>query len=105
MRYNELNRPAAVPAFSRSRHVSALSRYIRDREACSACFAGLVQALRRLEAEGRLQTLRDIVAVGQGYKGETGMLGMGRCTRGFQASVPGCPPTAAAAYAFLRDFT
>ena len=63
---------------------------IKEDGACSACYAALVFALRRLD----IQQDRKIY-IGQGFKGKSGDgLGIGSCARGFTLCVPGCPPTA-----------
>lgn len=84
--------------------VNRLLRHVAQKDACSACCANSVYALLRLEEKGKLSKLTVPVCVGQGYKGQTGTdaVGVGRCTAGFQKSVPGCPPSAGDILAFLE---
>jgi uncharacterized protein (DUF362 family) len=84
--------------------VQQLSRYIREDEACSACYAALIFALSRMDRR-ELALLREPVSIGQGFRGKQGRTGVGLCTGGFAASVKGCPPSAAEILAFLRDRT
>jgi len=71
---------------------------IEDDAACSVCYAALVFALQR--GDGRIPHGRKI-CIGQGFKGKSGELGIGNCTRGFKAYVKGCPPKAADISSFL----
>lgn len=97
----ELNRPQARREGLRAtRRVASLARCVRQREACSACYAGLIYALQRLEDEGI--PAPKTVAIGQGWRGQGGTLGVGQCTCGFERFAPGCPPRAADIFAFLR---
>ena len=80
-------------------------RYIQDKEACSACYATLIHALRRLEEQGELSKLNRILAIGQGYKGIQGELpGIGTCTAGMKHMVSGCPPNAEQIRIFLERY-
>jgi uncharacterized protein (DUF362 family) len=81
--------------------VRRLAPFIQEDGACSACYAGLVFALSRMRQEEQAR-IREKIAIGQGFRGKKGNLGVGRCTEAFQASCPGCPPTGAAVLAFLR---
>ncbi|MDR2101611.1 MAG: DUF362 domain-containing protein [Treponema sp.] len=83
--------------------VRQLAQYIREEEACSACYAALIFALSRLD-RGELARLREPLAVGQGFQGRPGKIGAGRCTGNFTRSVKGCPPAAADILALLRDW-
>jgi uncharacterized protein (DUF362 family) len=104
-RVRELNRPAQGPGISGARpggKVRQLARYIDESRACSACYAALVFALSRLD-RGELAWLGGRIAVGQGFRGGKGRLGVGNCAAGFSRACPGCPPSGAAVLAFLRD--
>jgi uncharacterized protein (DUF362 family) len=81
--------------------VKQLAPFIQEDRACSACYAALVFALSRM-SEGERQHLPGPIGIGQGFKGKRGALGVGNCTRGFTASIPGCPPLAVEALDFLR---
>lgn len=86
----ELNKNTAPAKISPSRETDNLSRFIDEREACSACFGSVVHALRRLKEKksGRLPQ----ISVGQGFRGLSGKTGAGSCTSCFETHVPGCPP-------------
>jgi hypothetical protein len=86
-----LNEPSEADAYVRpSGEVAHLTRNVHEREACSACFAALVRALYT-SGRGRNQD----IYIGQGWDGGAPRgLGIGRCCRGAEECVPGCPPTA-----------
>ncbi|MCL2811576.1 MAG: DUF362 domain-containing protein [Clostridia bacterium] len=97
----ELNRPMAGSDPRPTRRVQALAKHIDGREACSACYGGLIHALHRLDVHG----LPGKVCIGQGFKGQKGDgLGIGTCTAGFARSLPGCPPTAASMLDALQSW-
>lgn len=75
-----------------------------DADSCSACYAMLVPALLRLKEEGLLEKLPCRIAIGQGHRKKSGLLGVGSCTSGFKHSVKGCPPTEEDIYSSLKDF-
>ncbi|GHT91171.1 (4Fe-4S)-binding protein [Spirochaetia bacterium] len=107
----ELNRPGTL-AQSGGRpggKVRQLTQYIEETEACSACYAALIFALSRMDHR-ELGRLPDKIAIGQGFRGKKGILGVGRCTQGFAAAIdtpgascPGCPPSGAEVLGFLRQ--
>jgi uncharacterized protein (DUF362 family) len=78
--------------------VKQLAAHIRQDQACSPCYAGLIFALSRLE----VNRLREPIAIGQGFRGKPGSLGVGQCCSGFRAFCPGCPPSGADILRFLR---
>ena len=89
----ELNRPAAAGTPRPSGKVSQLAKNIQSDQACSACYATLIHALKRLTDQG---VRPEGICIGQGWKGKTpGGIGVGECCRGAKKYVPGCPPTAA----------
>lgn len=99
-----LGEPGAARANLRADgRVKRLGAHVDARDACSACYANLIYALLRLEEEGGLGGLREKIAIGQGYRGLSGSLGIGRCAGGFLQCIPGCPPDAEAIAAFLRE--
>ena len=79
-----------------------LKEYVSDVDSCSACYAALLPALLRLEEEGVDLAFESAIAIGQGYRGTCGKIGIGTCTRLFEASLPGCPPDSEEVYTFLR---
>ncbi len=72
-------------------------------DSCSACYASLIPALLQMEEEGMLGQITDKICIGQGYRGKSGALGVGNCTRAFARYVPGCPPDKDEIYTFLRE--
>lgn len=87
-----------------ARKVLDVAYAVEEVDSCSACYASLVPALCRLKDEGLLDQLKDKIAIGQGHQGKTGKLGIGKCTRNFAYSVPGCPPDEEKIYQFLRKY-
>ncbi len=87
----ELNKPSDAAVYPRpSGTVARLTRNVHENQACSACFAALVRALH---ATGCGQG--EDIYIGQGWQGkELNGLGIGRCCRGAETCVMGCPPTA-----------
>ena len=73
-------------------------------DSCSACYAYLIPALDMLAQEGLLEKLTDKVCIGQGYRGQTGTLGVGNCTCGFAHYLEGCPPVETEIYKFLKKY-
>ena len=86
-----------------TRRVAKLAGYAEQREACSACYGALIHALDRLDAAGGLRGLREKICIGRGFRGAEGKIGIGACTRGFEKSCPGCPPSAAEILRFLTE--
>lgn len=80
-----------------------LDDFIDSGDACSACYATLLYALKRLEEEGKLTLLVENLKIGQVYKGmRFSGLGIGDCTSSFKEYIPGCPPEAAVILEYLR---
>ncbi len=77
---------------------------VEDVDSCSACYAALIPALDRLKQEGLLGELREKICIGQGFRGTSGVLGIGHCTAGFEVNIPGCPPKADAVYEALKAY-
>lgn len=88
--------------FPLSYKVKGLARYTEPKDACSACYGSLIHALNRLNENGELYKGLSKLAIGQGYKGQTGEIGVGHCTNCFAKSLNGCPPKAADILQFLR---
>ena len=84
--------------------VSRLAPHINEDEACSACYAALVSALLRMSRR-ELEKLGGPLAIGQGFKGKKGKMGMGNCCSGFTRFCPGCPPSGAEILDFLINNT
>ena len=98
----ELNRPQADAIRPRGT-ARELAKYTAPQDACSACFASLVHALKRMDDENLLRRLGNIkIAIGQGYKGKCPDIGVGACCMGAKTSVKGCPPKADDILAMLK---
>lgn len=88
----------------RTQRVSKLAAYAAPKDACSACYGSLIYALDRLNDEGGLHGHQTgSIAIGQGYRGKTGSIGVGSCTKCFEKTLAGCPPKAVEIAEFLRD--
>ncbi|MBP3652816.1 MAG: DUF362 domain-containing protein [Clostridia bacterium] len=87
----DLNRPSDTAGFPKPRGtVASLTKNIHENQACSACFAALVRAMY-LTGCGQNRE----IYIGQGWKDQKlDGLGIGKCCRGAQDCVMGCPPTA-----------
>ena len=90
-----------APAASR---VLRLAEKAEEIDSCSACYGYLIPALVMLDREGLLDQLDEKVCLGQGYRGLTGTLGIGTCTREFSCNLLGCPPVESEIYEFLKDY-
>ena len=100
-RIRELNRNAdAPPSPQPEGKVRQLAAFIREENACSACYAAGIFALSRLDTAERKRLGQ--LCIGQGFRGKKGKLGIGQCTAGFISSCPGCPPTGADVLSFLK---
>lgn len=87
-----------------TKKILELKDAVEEVESCSACYGYLIPALDMLKQEGLFSQLKDKICIGQGYKGQTGKLGVGNCTRGFEHSCKGCPPTEQEIYDFLKKY-
>ena len=94
----------AGPSGKGERRILDVSYAVDEVDSCSACYASLVPAIARLEEEGLLRDLPCRIAIGQGHRGKKGKLGVGRCTAGFEKSVPGCPPDEETIYREIREY-
>ncbi|MDO4616982.1 MAG: DUF362 domain-containing protein [Lachnospiraceae bacterium] len=81
---------------------------VQEVESCSACYGYLIPALDRLREEGLLEellsVLPDKICIGQGYKGKTGAIGVGNCTKDFEFFIKGCPPLETQIYDGLKEY-
>ncbi|MDO5701956.1 MAG: DUF362 domain-containing protein [Lachnospiraceae bacterium] len=87
-----------------SRRILDVSYAVEEVDSCSACYGNLTGALIRLEDEGLLDLLRVPIGIGQGMQGRGGALGIGRCTKGFDVSIGGCPPDGEKIYKELKKY-
>ena len=88
----------------KSRKVVELADAVEEVESCSACYGNLIPALDRLKQEGLLSNLTTRISIGQGYRNQKGLLGIGHCTRSFTCHLKGCPPTEEEIYEFLKSY-
>ena len=86
-----------------SRSLLDVSYAVDEVDSCSACYGVLIPALERLREEGLLDKLPAAIAIGQGHRGKTGILGVGSCTAGFDFCVKGCPPKEEDIYSQLKE--
>lgn len=93
--------PAELPDRNK---VMKLAEAVEDVDSCSACYGYLIPALDKLDQEGFLKDFPEKICIGQGYKGKTGKLGIGNCTKNFDHSLKGCPPTEKEIYEFLKIY-
>lgn len=99
-----LNGESEEDELPRRDRILEVSYAVEEVESCSACYGNLVHALNQLKEEGLLDKLRDHIAIGQGMQGKTGRLGIGRCTKDFEYSIPGCPPEPEKIYEDLKKY-
>ncbi|MDR1611209.1 MAG: DUF362 domain-containing protein [Planctomycetota bacterium] len=91
----ELNRPDQSATPAPTGKAARIAGRIERRNACSACFANLVHALRRLDESG--VSIPAPIRVGQGFRGKPlSGLGVGDCCSGAERFIAGCPPSALA---------
>lgn len=104
----ELNhnmKEATIAPIEPGEEIDYLGQWIKEDRACSPCFGSLVHALMRLKEEGKLESLPKEIAIGQGYQNQKKEgIGIGSCTSGLAAYLPGCPPKAKDIIHFLQDY-
>ena len=93
----------AVKEIPLSRKVVMVEDHVQEVESCSACYGYLLPALDRLREEGLLDDLHETICIGQGFRGKSGVLGIGRCTSLFNRHLDGCPPVENEIYNFLKE--
>ena len=98
-----LNEAQSEGKFRMSHRVQNLAKYADAKDACSACYGSLIYALDRLNDAGKLRGKKTPICIGQAYKGQTGEIGIGQCTCGFNKFVKGCPPKAIDIVEFLEN--
>ena len=94
----------AGAAMPKSRKVVELKDAVEEVESCSACYGYLIPALEMLKEEGLFEKLQEKICIGQGYRGQTGKIGIGNCTRKFEYHLSGCPPLENEIYEFLKKY-
>lgn len=98
----QLNTPSASDIRPRG-EVKRLASYTSPDMACSACYASLIHALKRMDESGSLRSLKTKIACGQGYTGKEIEAGVGACCKGAKHSVKGCPPSASDILSMLEE--
>ena len=99
----ELSKPVSASAKPNGT-VKQLSAYTAPVEACSACYASLIRALKILGDEGGLRKLGNKkIAIGQGYRNASPELGAGLCCRNAVKHAGGCPASAKDILEMLRS--
>jgi len=89
----ELNSNEGIKINTDKGRVRQFTRYIEERDACSACYGSLIHALDRMQGSGQLNRVKSKFYIGQHYKGkilDTGT-GIGNCARGCPDYVPRLP--------------
>ncbi len=102
--FRELNLPKEKAVLPKERKIVELQDAVEEVESCSACYGYLIPALHKLKEEGLLKELKEKICIGQGFRGKTGELGIGQCTRKFRHFQKGCPPTEEEIYEFLKNY-
>lgn len=101
---HSLNDAKEVVELPKVRKTVELKDAVEEVESCSACYGYLLPALDMLKQEGLFEYLKEKICIGQGYRDKTGRLGVGNCTRKFEHTVKGCPPTEMEIYEFLKKY-
>ncbi|MDR3564848.1 MAG: DUF362 domain-containing protein [Negativicutes bacterium] len=90
--------------FRPSNRAKQLAAKVTAKEACSACYGGLIHALQRLSDDDRLRSIKKPIYIGQGFRGKAMEgLGVGECAGKCTRYVGGCPPTAKDMVEFLKS--
>ena len=98
----ELSKPVVSNARAGG-EAKRLSVHTSPIDACSACYAALIHALKRLEDENGLGRLKGrTIAIGQGYRDKAPEIGVGACCRKAGTGVAGCPASADSILQMLR---
>ncbi len=99
----ELSKPIASSSRPRG-DVKRLASYASPSEACSACYASLIRALKIFDEEGGIRKIKEKkIAIGQGYRGTSPEIGVGACCREAKLAVSGCPASAKDILSMLRN--
>jgi len=96
------NEPKAVDSLQIQQKSKKYLKVIDEAGACSACFSNLASALEKLNEEGLTEIFADQICIGQAYRGNEGVLGVGDCTQCFHKHLPGCPPDIDSMIKFLK---
>ena len=81
-------------AKNQSHLVRRFAKYIDEQNACSACYAALICALRQ-HSDSFSRYSGSTIKIGQAFRNQKCVgFGVGNCCSGCDRHVPGCPPTA-----------
>ncbi len=100
----ELNEDPLGAQLPTEHRILKVAYAVDEVDSCSACYGNLAPALCRLEEEGLLAGFREKIAIGQGYRGRTGEIGVGNCTKGYRHCIAGCPPEEEEIYQGLKAY-
>ena len=97
-----LNEPQAGDQYPQpSGLIRQLTKRVRQKSACSACYAALVRGLYVIRESG--DPVRQDIAIGQGWREKRfAGIGIGNCCAKAEQYVPGCPPSASQIAELLR---
>ena len=100
----EFNKDKSTEITASTGQVRQFTKYIEERDACSACYGSLIHALDRLKSKGRLNSLKAKLYIGQYFKNEAidEGIGIGQCTKECPQHIGGCPPSARDIVKFLE---
>ena len=100
----EMNKDQAADINYNSSKIEQLTKKIKAKNACSACYGSLIHALKRLDERGKLKRINQAIYLGQAYQAkEIAGLGIGNCCNQAAEFVKGCPPSAKEIIDFLND--
>ncbi|MDD2221374.1 MAG: DUF362 domain-containing protein [Clostridia bacterium] len=101
----EINSGFVPMIYRETRSEKPFMKRVRDDQACSVCYANLMQALRILDEEGHSEFLPPEVFLGKGLiDQEYWSVGVGSCTGSFGEYLPGCPPSTVEIKDFLMGY-
>jgi len=101
----EINSGFVPMIFRETRSQKPFMQRVRDEQACSVCYANLMQTLRVLDKEGHSEFLPPEIFIGKGLiDQEYWSVGVGSCTCSFGEYLPGCPPSALEIKEFLMGY-
>ncbi len=90
--------PEEVPYITKAAALGVGCADIRQAE-----IRAMIPALDRLKQEGLLSNLTTRISIGQGYRNQKGLLGIGYCTRSFTCHLRAVPPTEEEIYEFFKS--
>ena len=102
----EINDHGEEKTFHQDERLAMLEQLVDENEACSSCYAALISALRQLEdPEAHRYAIGRFFRTGELSADLADRIGIGVCTRRFNTSIAGCPPSSQDILEFLRQLT